>query len=123
MIEAVEFTRKMVDGAHPHQWHNADLVLLGVSRSGKTPLSIYLGQRGYKVANLPLVKGIPLPRELFEIDQSRVFGLMLDAHELLSIRRCRISSLGVGSSDSTNYADLKVGAIAGVAICQQPFFG
>lgn len=110
MIEAVEFTRKMDDGAHPHRWRDADMLLLGVSRSGKTPLSIYLGQRGYKVANLPLVKGLPLPPQLFEIDQSRIFGLILDAHDLLSIRQCRMDSLGVGSGPA-KYADLKVGAV------------
>ena len=52
----------MDDGANPHHWKDADLLILGVSRSGKTPLSIYLGQRGYKVANLPLVPGLPLPK-------------------------------------------------------------
>ena len=55
MIEAVEFTRQMDDGARPDKWRDADILILGVSRTGKTPLSIYLGQRGYKVANLPLV--------------------------------------------------------------------
>jgi len=107
MIEAVEFTRKMDDGAHPHHWHEADLLLLGVSRSGKTPLSIYLGQRGYKVANLPLVKGIPVPKQLFEIDQSKVFGLILDPQDLLTIREKRMTSLGVSLSSSANYAELK----------------
>jgi regulator of PEP synthase PpsR (kinase-PPPase family) len=55
MIEAVEFTRQMDDGARPNMWKEADILIIGVSRTGKTPLSIYLGQRGYKVANLPLV--------------------------------------------------------------------
>ena len=110
MIEAVEFTRKMDDGAHPHHWHEADLLLLGVSRSGKTPLSIYLGQRGYKVANLPLAKGIPVPKQLFEIDQSKVFGLILDPQDLLTIREKRMTALGVSLSSSANYAELKVGS-------------
>lgn len=107
MIEAVEFTRKMDDGAHPQFWHEADLVLLGVSRSGKTPLSIYLGQRGYKVANLPLVRGIRVPKQLYEIDQSKVFGLILDPHALLSIRKSRMTSLGVSLSSAANYAEQK----------------
>lgn len=80
------------------------------SRSGKTPLSIYLGQRGYKVANLPLVKGIPVPKQLYEIDQSKVFGLILDAKELHTIRQTRLNSLGVGgASSSAQYAALRVG--------------
>ncbi|CAD7698783.1 unnamed protein product [Ostreobium quekettii] len=108
MIEAVEFTRHMDDGAHPHRWHEADLLLLGVSRSGKTPLSIYLGQRGYKVANLPLVRGIPVPKQLYEIDQSKIFGLILDAKDLHTIRQTRLNSLGVGSTSSSGgYAGMK----------------
>lgn len=106
MIEAVEFTRKMDDGAHPERWFDADLLLLGVSRSGKTPLCIYLGQRGYKVANLPLVQGIPLPKQLHEVYQSKVFGLLIDPHILMDIRNSRIGSMGVEKS-STNYASMK----------------
>ena len=105
-IEAVEYTRKMDDGAHPERWRYADILLLGVSRSGKTPLSIYLGQRGFKVANLPIVKGIAIPPELYEIDQSKVFALTIDAQHLFKIRRSRMGSMGVGRSKSM-YADLK----------------
>lgn len=107
MIEAVEFTRKMDDGAHPERWNDADLLLLGVSRSGKTPLCIYLGQRGYKVANLPLVKGLPIPPQLYEIDQSKIFGLLIESQTLMEVRQSRMGSMGVQSS-SSDYADLKV---------------
>ena len=63
-IEAVEFTIKQDDGALPQYLHKADLVLVGVSRTSKTPLSTYLAQKGYKVANVPLVLGLNPPKEL-----------------------------------------------------------
>ncbi|KAL6758053.1 Kinase/pyrophosphorylase-domain-containing protein [Haematococcus lacustris] len=95
MIEAVEYTRKQDDGANPADWQEADLLVLGVSRSGKTPLCIFLGQRGYKVANLPLVPGLPLPKELFQIDQSRIVGLTIDPNVLMTIRRNRVGQMGL----------------------------
>eukprot|EP00210_Caulerpa_lentillifera_P000107 g102.t1 len=110
-IEAVEFTRKMDDGIHPERWKEADLLLLGVSRSGKTPLSIYLGQRGYKVANLPLIPNCSIPKELYEIDQSKVFGLIIEPKHLMKIRQRRMGSMGVknkrGGSGVNMYAELK----------------
>eukprot|EP01026_Neomeris_dumetosa_P009042 TRINITY_DN1298_c0_g2_i5.p1 TRINITY_DN1298_c0_g2~~TRINITY_DN1298_c0_g2_i5.p1 ORF type:complete len:529 (-),score=45.26 TRINITY_DN1298_c0_g2_i5:153-1739(-) len=106
MIEAVEFTRKMDDGANPQNWHAADLLILGVSRSGKTPLSIYLGQRGYKTANLPLVPDCPLPKQLFEIDQEKIVGLIIDPMILSQIRTQRKGSMGV-ENDEMDYNDLK----------------
>src|SRR4029078_11527112 len=69
---------------------DADIVLVGVSRTSKTPLSIYLGYLGYKTANVPLVKGIDPPDELFTIDQSKVVGLTIDAQRLSEIRGERI---------------------------------
>jgi len=106
MIEAVEYTRKMDDGANPHQWKDCDLLILGVSRSGKTPLSIYLGQRGYKVANLPLVPDLPLPRQLYEVDPRKVVGLLIDPKTLMSIRKTRMATMGVGG-EQTSYNDLR----------------
>jgi len=105
-IEAVEFTRKMDDGAHPERWREADILILGVSRCGKTPLSIYLGQRGFKVANLPLVRSLSIPSQLYEIDQSKIFALTIDARHLFKIRRSRVKKLGVKKHQSM-YADLK----------------
>ncbi|KAG2491314.1 hypothetical protein HYH03_010320 [Edaphochlamys debaryana] len=107
MIEAVEYTRKADDGAHPQDWKHADLLILGVSRCGKTPLSIYLGQRGYKVANLPLIPGCPVPKELYEIDQSRIVGLIIDPGVLASIRRNRITMMGVSRAQSIDYAEIQ----------------
>lgn len=105
-IEAIEFTIKQDDGALPHNLHKADIVLTGVSRTGKTPLSIYLAQKGYKVANVPIVMGIELPKTLFEIDQDKVFGLTINPVVLQSIRRTRAKSMGLAEDKSSNYAEM-----------------
>ncbi|MEW5299501.1 MAG: hypothetical protein WDW38_004460 [Sanguina aurantia] len=110
MIEAVEYTRRLDDGANAREWKHADLLILGVSRCGKTPLSIYLGQRGYKVANLPLVPGCPIPKELYEIDQTRIVGLTIDPHVLSTIRRNRLGMMGLKQMtgiSNVEYAELK----------------
>ena len=99
-IEAVEFAVKNDDGQHPRNLAKADVILVGISRTSKTPLSTYLAQRGLKVANVPLVMGIEPPSELFRIDQSRVFGLSIRAEALFRIRQARLQSLGM-PSDST----------------------
>ena len=92
-VEAVEFAVRHDDGANLHTIFQADLVLTGVSRTSKTPLSMYLAQRGYKTGNVPLVPGIDPPRQLLEIDPRKVFGLVVDAPTLLGIRRERIRVL------------------------------
>lgn len=97
-IEAVEFTIKQDDGALPKNLHKADLVLVGVSRTSKTPLSTYMAQKGYKVANVPLVLGIDPPKELSMIDQSKIYALTIDPNFLQSIRTARYRSLGVTST-------------------------
>ena len=71
-VEAIEFSVKHDDGKISTDLDQADIVLVGVSRTSKTPLSLFLGYKGWKVANIPLVKGVPLPKELFEIDQKRI---------------------------------------------------
>ena len=68
----------------------ADIVLVGISRTSKTPLSTYLAQRGYKVANVPLVMGIEPPKELFTIDQDKIFALSIDSQALFRIRQSRL---------------------------------
>jgi len=88
-MSAIEFAVKFDDGVGSGL-NEADIVLVGVSRTSKTPLSIYLGYLGYKTANVPLVKGIEPPPELFEIDQSKVIGLTIDAQRLSEIRSERI---------------------------------
>lgn len=92
-MEAVNFTVKQDDGQELRNLYRADIILVGVSRTSKTPLSIYLAHKGYKVANVPLVKGIDPPRELYEIDQNRVVGLIIDADRLVDLRAARLRQL------------------------------
>lgn len=94
-IDAVEFTVRQDDGKDPRNLRRADIVFLGISRSGKTPLSHYVAQRGYKVANVPIVLDVPPPRELAEIDPRRVFGLLIDPLHLMRIRQTRMEALGM----------------------------
>lgn len=101
-IEAVEFAIAHDDGRNPQDLTHADMVLLGVSRSSKTPLSIYLSQQGYKVANVPLDMQTEPPSELFEVDPARIFGLMTSPDLLVSIRRKR---LGNAAGVAQQYAD------------------
>ncbi|KAH0780002.1 hypothetical protein KY290_006429 [Solanum tuberosum] len=105
-IEAIEFTIKQDDGALPRNLHMADIVLTGVSRSGKTPLSIYLAQKGYKVANVPIVMNIDLPNTLFEVNPEKVFALTINPVVLQSIRRARAKTLGMDGELKTNYCDM-----------------
>ncbi len=102
-IEAIEFTLNHDDGLQPQKLHNAEIILTGVSRSGKTPLSVYLAMYGWKVANIPLVNGIDPPKELFEVDPRRVFGLSISSGHLISHRIKRLLSLG--NTENANYVD------------------
>jgi [pyruvate, water dikinase]-phosphate phosphotransferase / [pyruvate, water dikinase] kinase len=103
-IEAMEFAVKYDDGVGAGL-DEADIVLVGVSRTSKTPLSIYLGYLGHKVANVPIVKGIDPPKELFDIDVAKVVGLTIDANRLMDIRRARVRNLGTGARNR-QYAEL-----------------
>lgn len=89
-IDAVEFAVRHDDGANLRTLVEADLVLTGVSRTSKTPLSMYLAQRGVKTGNVPLVPGLEPPRELLALEPRRVVGLTLDPGALLTIRRSRL---------------------------------
>lgn len=103
-IEAMEFTISHDDGRNPQDLTKADIVLIGVSRSSKTPLSIYLSQMGYKVANVPLDPQSDPPKEIYEVDPSRLFGLIISAEILSDIRKRR---LGNASNVAASYADLE----------------
>jgi regulator of PEP synthase PpsR (kinase-PPPase family) len=92
-IQAIEYTVDHDDGRNPHELKKADVVLTGVSRVGKTPLSIYLSVLGWKIANVPLVLNIPPPDELFNIDRRRVIGLTIDVDVLSQHRHWRQQSL------------------------------
>jgi regulator of PEP synthase PpsR (kinase-PPPase family) len=104
-VEAVEFTVRNDDGREPRNLPKADLVLVGISRTSKTPLSTFLAQKGLKVSNVPLVLGIEPPKELFEIDQEKIFGLTIKAEALLQIRQARLKHLGMPPDTSYGQRD------------------
>ena len=99
-VEAIEFTMKHDDGLNVEKIPRADIILTGVSRTGKTPLSIYMGMFGWKVANVPLVPGIDPPPELFIADPRRVFGLTTTPHYLIAQRNNRVKQLGLQADDN-----------------------
>jgi hypothetical protein len=104
-VAAMEFAVKHDDGLAGEGLGDADIVLIGVSRTGKTPLSMYLGYLGYKTANVPLVRGIQPPAALFRIDRGRVVGLTIDPERLASIRSRRVRAIG-GAGGRDGYAEL-----------------
>ncbi|OFZ12423.1 MAG: phosphate kinase [Bdellovibrionales bacterium RBG_16_40_8] len=93
-IEAIEYTVKHDDGKAFSALNEADIILVGISRTSKTPLSIFLSYKGIKVANIPLVLNSPLPEQLSLVDQRKVVGLIIDADTLLRIRRKRLEKFG-----------------------------
>jgi [pyruvate, water dikinase]-phosphate phosphotransferase / [pyruvate, water dikinase] kinase len=103
-MEAIEFAVRFDDGVG-RGLPDADIVLVGVSRTSKTPLSIYLGFLGHKAANVPVVKGITPPQELFEVDRRKVVGLTIDPNRLVEIRRARVRTMG-GGARNRRYAEL-----------------
>ncbi len=104
-VEAVEFAVKYDDGKNPLGLLKADVVIIGVSRTSKTPLSMYLAHKQLKVANVPLVPELPPPEELFKVPPYRVIGLLIDPFKLNEIRCERLKSMGL--SDTAAYADMK----------------
>ena len=105
-IAAMEYAVKHDDGNLPEDLGEADIVLVGVSRSSKTPLSIFLSHKGWKVANIPLILHSPLPKELFSIDQRKVIGLSIDIQKLQKIRRKRLHKIGKSSAEYANLRHL-----------------
>lgn len=103
-IDAIEFAVKYDDGKDATGFKNADLILLGVSRTSKTPLSMYLANKNIKVANLPLVLGTDPAEEIYEVPAKRVIGLTNSPNKLNEIRRERLKSLGL--SDDSNYTNM-----------------
>ncbi|NOT78338.1 MAG: kinase/pyrophosphorylase [Bacteriovoracaceae bacterium] len=93
-VEAMEFTLNHDDGRNLASLHLADVILVGVSRTSKTPLSVYLSQHGIKVVNIPMIKDQALPIELFEVDQRKIFALTIDPESLREIRKNRLQRLG-----------------------------
>lgn len=102
-IDALEFAVQHDDGKEPKGFLEAEIVILGISRTSKTPLSIYLANNNYKVANLPLMPESEIPEEIWEVDKRRVFGLTNDVKVLSEIRKERMISYGL--NPETIYSD------------------
>lgn len=103
-VDAIEFAVKYDDGKDPRGLKLADLVLVGISRTSKTPLSMYLANKQIKVANVPLVPEVQPPDELFEIGREKVVGLTIAPDQLFAIRKVRLLALGLRHQSS--YASL-----------------
>ncbi|RQD66887.1 MAG: kinase/pyrophosphorylase [Tindallia sp. MSAO_Bac2] len=104
-IEAIEFAVKYDDGKDPRGLKKADIVLIGISRTSKTPLSMYLAHRNIKVANVPLVPEVKPPKELYDVPSQKIIGLTTDPYKLIEIRKERIKALGL--KDGANYASIQ----------------
>jgi regulator of PEP synthase PpsR (kinase-PPPase family) len=102
-IDALNFSMLSDDGQAPENLDHADIVLLGVSRTSKTPTSIYLANRGYKTANVPFVPHVPLPSTLDHLRRPLVVGLIASADRIVQIRQNRLLSLNADSE--TEYVD------------------
>lgn len=104
-VEAIEFAVKYDDGRDSRGIARADIILIGVSRTSKTPLSQYLAHKRIKVANVPIVPEVDPPEELFGVDPSKCIGLRISPEKLNDIRRERLKALGLG--DQATYANIK----------------
>ena len=102
-IDALNFTMTHDDGRLPDDLSHADIIILGISRTSKTPTSIYLAQRGFKTTNLPIVPGVPLPAAMTEPHSAFVLGLVASPDRIAEIRRNRVRFLTTGNLD--NYVD------------------
>lgn len=100
-VAAVEFAVKHDDGKDPRGLIKADVVLVGISRTSKTPLSMYLAHHGIMVANLPLVPEVEPPEELYWIPPEKIIGLVINPNQLREIRQERLKALGL--DDNANY--------------------
>lgn len=101
-IAAMEYTIQHDDGKSIEGIQEADIVILGISRTSKTPLSMYLSMQGYKVLNIPIVRGIPVPNEVFQVDPNKVVCLTIQAEVLHTIRKARLERLGKDPRDHRN---------------------
>ncbi|WP_099158533.1 pyruvate, water dikinase regulatory protein [Virgibacillus ndiopensis] len=103
-VEAIEFAVKYDDGRDPRGISRADIILIGVSRTSKTPLSQYLAHKRIKVANVPIVPEVDPPEELYEVDPDKCIGLRITPEKLNDIRKERLKALGLG--DQATYANM-----------------
>ena len=103
-VEAINYTMTHDDGQSDWNLDEADVILIGVSRTSKTPTSIYLSCRGYKVANIPFVTIDTIPKNLEKLKHATIVGLVINPEKLISIRTSRMS--GLGHEDKTDYIDI-----------------
>lgn len=104
-VEAIEFAVKYDDGKDPRGVKKADVVLVGISRTSKTPLSMYLAHKNFRVANIPIVPEVEPPRELFQIPNNKIIGLTTEPEKLNNIRQERLKALGLDYT--ANYASME----------------
>ena len=104
-VEAIEFAVKYDDGKDPRGLKKADIVLIGISRTSKTPLSMYLAHKNMKVANVPLVPEVAPPKEIYEIPSKKIIGLTTNPMKLIEIRQERLKALGL--KHEANYASME----------------
>ncbi|NOQ50918.1 MAG: pyruvate, phosphate dikinase/phosphoenolpyruvate synthase regulator [Desulfuromonadaceae bacterium] len=102
-IDAIEFSMKYDDGQNVNKVFEADIIILGLSRTSKTPTSYFLAQQGYKVVNIPLMPEVPIPKEVYQVNQNRVVCLVMDSEVLQKIRNARVKHYKTQS----NYTDLR----------------
>lgn len=102
-VAAIDFAMAHDDGKNPEDWPQAEAVIVGVSRVGKTPISLYLAVLGWKVANYPLVPQLAIPPPLFDLEPNRVFGLTIDPHALVNFRLRR--QRHIGAPGPSSYTD------------------
>lgn len=104
-VAAIEFAVKYDDGKNPKGFLKSDIVLLGISRTSKTPLSMYLANKSYMVSNLPLIPEVALPPSLYEVPSEKIVGLTASPNYIMKIRAERVKLMGVTST--TSYNDLE----------------
>lgn len=107
-IEAMEFAMQYDDSKDYRGLKNADVVLIGLSRTSKTPLCMYLANKGIKAINIPLVPEVGVPDELYEIDKKKIFGLVIDPLQLIEIRKRRLDKFHRISSDIEYASDARI---------------
>lgn len=101
-MAAIEFAVKYDDGKNPKGFLKSDIVLLGISRTSKTPLSMYLANRSFKVSNLPLIPEVPVAPEIFQVPSEKIFGLVASPEYVMAVRSERVKLLGLGSQSTYN---------------------
>ncbi|RME49012.1 MAG: kinase/pyrophosphorylase [Chloroflexi bacterium] len=117
--EAMSFTVKHDDGQRPQDLPQAEIVLVGASRTSKTPISVYLSYHGWRAANIPITLGADPPKELFEVNPRRVIGLTIEPVRLQMLRRVRVRHLGVNLPDYTDLSMIRLELMHVLELCHE----